>query len=122
MTGDGFDALRRRDEILEVMYWMRGERLGDAVSAAELRVFLGDDTPVLADDLAALAGDGLIEPVEGEDGRFRLTRRGVEEGGRRFADSFADLQRPGHGECNRPGCLCRRLGPQACVTFAERPA
>lgn len=121
MIGDGLDALRRRDEILEVMYWLRGEQLGDAVTPADLRVFLGDDPATLADDLAILAQAGLIEPAGPEGVRFRLTRSGVEEGGRRFADDFADMQRPGHGECNRPGCVCHQFGPEACATFADRP-
>lgn len=116
MTGDAFDALRRRDEILEVMYWMRGERLGEVAGAEELRVFMGDETPVLAQDLVAMAADGLIEAEEPGSDRFQLTRRGVEEGGRRFADDFAEMQKPGHGECNRPGCLCHQLGPDACVS------
>ena len=115
MTEDGFDALRRRDEILEVMYWLRGERLGDSAGTADLCVFLGDEIPVLEGDLAALVADGLLEPAAGR--RFRLTERGVKEGGRRFADSFEHFQRPGHGECNRPGCVCRRFGPEACATY-----
>jgi hypothetical protein len=122
VSSDSFDALRRRDEILEVMYWMRGERLGDAVSADDLRVFLGDEVATLEEDLAILAADGLVEPADLDDERYRLTRAGVTEGGRRFADDFADFQRPGHGACDRPGCVCRQFGPEACVAFSRRPA
>ncbi len=122
VSGDTFDTVRRHDEILEVMYWLRGERLGEAAGAEDLRVFLGDDTPVLAQDLAALVTDGLIEPVESGGVRFRLTERGVREGGRRFADDFAEMQPPGHGECNRPGCRCHELGPDACVAPMVRSA
>lgn len=126
---DILDAFRRRDELLEVMYWMRGERLGEEVAPADLCVFLGDTAEVLADDLAALAADGLVEPcapgadeIGADAGRFRLTAAGVKEGGRRFADSFAEMQPPGHGECNRPGCVCRLFGPDACVASSGRPA
>ena len=122
MNGDAVEALCRRDEILQVMYWLRGERLGETVTAADLQRFLGDDVPVLEADLAALADTGFIEAADGDRGCFRLTRRGVEEGGRRFTDEFAEMQRPGHGQCNRPGCLCHQFGPESCVAYAERPA
>jgi hypothetical protein len=120
MNADAFDALRRRDEILQVMYWLRGERFGETASVADLRVFLGDEVSVLEADFMALAEAGLLEAAGPQGGRFRLTRRGMDEGGRRFADEFADFQRPGHGECNRPGCGCHLYGPSACVGLAGR--
>jgi len=40
--------------------------------------------------------------------RYELTATGVREGGRRFADEFANLTRPGHGECADPNCQCQR--------------
>ena len=48
--------------------------------------------------------------------RFRLTDAGLKEGGRRFADEFADLTKPGHYECGDPSCECRRTGnPADCI-------
>lgn len=122
VSADAFDALRRRDEILQVMFWMRGEKLGEIVGAPDLQAFLGDETLVIEDDLAALVDAGMLEPAGADGGRFRLTRRGIDEGGRRFVDEFAELQHPGHGACDRPGCVCLQFGPEACVAFAGQPA
>lgn len=107
------DAIRRRDEILQVMFWMRGEGLGEAVGVADLRLFLnGDSDKLLAEDLASLAAAGLLEPAG--DGRYTLTTMGREEGGRRFQDEFAELMKPGHGACSDPNCDCHTLGREAC--------
>ena len=36
--------------------------------------------------------------------------------GYRFADEFADLTKPGHGECGDPDCDCQRTGsPEDCL-------
>jgi hypothetical protein len=111
---DPTDAIRRRDEILQVMFWMRGEGLAAEVGPAELRVFLTEDTAAtLAGDLAALAESGLLEPAD--DGRFRLTEHGRTEAGRRFKEEFDELMHQGHGACSDPGCDCHQLGPEACA-------
>lgn len=109
----GGDVIRRRDEILQVMYWMRGEGLGETIGAAELSgLVVGVDEEVLRRDLAGLADAGLTEAV---GGKHRLTARGVAEGGRRFAEEFQDLTGQAHGACSDPECDCRRLGPAACT-------
>jgi hypothetical protein len=114
LTGDAADALRRRDEILQVMYWMQGEGLGEEVGAADLRRFLDETAaPTLEEDLEAMNAQGYVETA-GER-RYRLTALGRKEGGRRFLDAFEDLMRPGHGECSDPACDCRTLGPGECV-------
>lgn len=117
MTADGADAIRRRDEILQVLYWMRGEGLGMAVGPEQLRVFLGDAAQLLADDLAALTAAGLLEPAD--EGHFRLSELGVKEGGRRFDDAFSDYIHAGHGACSDPNCDCHQLGPEACAHAGE---
>lgn len=114
MGADSADAIRRRDEVLQVMFWMRGEGLGDAVGAKELQVFLNDETTAtLAGDLATMADAGLLESASA--GRYRLTDRGRAEGGRRFQDEFAELMHQGHGACSDPECDCHALGPEACA-------
>lgn len=114
MSADPADAIRRRDEILQVMFWMRGEGLGEAPGADDLQRFLlGESAAALEEDLAALAATGLLEPAGG--GRFRLTRRGLEEGGRRFREEFEELMHQGHGACSDPDCDCHALGPEACA-------
>jgi hypothetical protein len=114
MNADGGDVLRRRDEILQVMFWMRGEGIAEAVGVQELRLFLTEDAEAtLAGDLASLAAAGLLEAVD--ERRYRLSEQGRAEGGRRFQDEFAELMRPGHGACSDPSCDCHALGPDACV-------
>lgn len=113
MSADAGDMLRRRDEILQVMFWMRGEGLGEEVAVGDLRLFLNDaDEATLAADLASMAAAGLLEPAD-ED-RYRLSALGREEGGRRFADEFAEMLGQGHGACSDPNCDCHTLGPEAC--------
>jgi hypothetical protein len=103
------------------MYWMLGEGLGDRLTAAELARFLGAAGASLARHLDRLVAEGDLDALDGEgERRYRLTARGAAEGARRFADEFAGMQFGGHGECNRPGCVCRRLGPQACLSRVER--
>lgn len=110
-SGDPRRGLQAQDEVLQVMYWLRGEGLSLAVTTADLSRFTG------ASDLEL---DGILERLEvlgfarrlfgGATARFELTAEGVREGGRRFADEFADLTKPGHGECGDPECDCRRTG------------
>ena len=107
-------ALRWRDELLQIMYWYRGEGLGESVAPRDLVVFLGADEATVATHLDLLVADGFAD--EEMPGQFRLTPRGIAEGGRRFADEFAGLTGQAHGECNNPGCACHTLGPQACTS------
>jgi hypothetical protein len=110
------DDLAEIDEILQVMYWLRGERLAQAVSAADLSRWIGLSVHAVGPLLARMAVAGWVQAVAGEAGampRYELTATGVREGGRRFADEFANLTRPGHGECADPDCECQRTGDPA---------
>ncbi len=98
------------DEILQVMYWLRGEKLAAEVTAQGLTRWLGLDAGAIASLLLRMAGRGWVEARGGPEGSYALTPRGVREGGRRFADEFAELTRPGHGECGDPDCECQRTG------------
>src|SRR5262249_37107104 len=110
----GAEALATLDEILQVMYWLRGERLADAVTAGDLARWLGMGAEAVGPLLERLAVSGLVQPAGGP--RYALTAAGVREGGPRFADEFADLARPGHYECADPNCECQRTGnPADCV-------
>jgi hypothetical protein len=111
---DPLDALRWRDELLQILYWLRGEGLGDMLTPADLLPFLPADEAVIAEHLARLAAEGYAEVSAAEPPRYRLTPLGVREGGRRFADEFAGLTSQAHGECNNPNCACHTLGPEAC--------
>jgi len=115
-VSDRLDDLAARDEILQVMYWLRGERIADAPTAEEIgRMATTVDASALETLLIRLAGQGYVERVSTEPSRYRLTDLGVHEGGRRFADEFAALTKPGHGECGDPDCDCQRTGsPDDC--------
>ena len=104
------------DEILQVMYWLRGERLAQAVRAADLSRWVSLSAQEVGPLLARMAAAGLVQAVAEEASktpRYELTASGAREGGRRFADEFADLTRPGHGECADPHCECQRTGDPA---------
>jgi hypothetical protein len=101
------------DEILQVMYWLRGERLASEVTAADLSRWIGLGAADIAPLLGRMAASGLVSELEGAAPRYTLTATGVREGGRRFADEFADVTRPGHGECGDANCDCHRTGDPA---------
>jgi hypothetical protein len=102
--GSALDALYWRAEILQALYWMRGEGLAVEVDAARLAEFLVVERDILEPQLQALVSDGYLSPES--SGLYALTPLGVSEGGRSFRDEFADLTRPAHYECG-PGCWCQ---------------
>ena len=110
------DNLAAIDEILQVMYWLRGEGLAQTVRAEDLSRWVGLPAHEIDPLLVRMAATGWVEPEEAETGdtpRYKLTPSGAREGGRRFADEFADMTRPGHGECADPDCECQRTGDPA---------
>lgn len=113
-------ALRRlfwRSEILQVMYWIRGEGLGDTVGTPLLERFLGVDGSILRTYLDQLVEEGYLlhEPGEG----FRLSQRGIDEGGEEFEAAFSDITRPAHGECSAD-CWCHVSVEEAMACAEER--
>ncbi len=105
-----------RSEILQVMYWLRGEGLGEVVDAELIERFLGVDASVGLSYLARLVDEGYLTRV---DGGFKLSPHGVEEGKREFAASFAELTRPAHGDCSAD-CWCHVSIEEAEACAAER--
>jgi hypothetical protein len=97
------DALFWRAEILQAMYWMRGEGIANRFAPAQLADFLVASCDVVACQLRDLEIDGYL--TSDETG-YELTPLGVAEGGRSFQDEFGDLTRPAHYECG-PGCWCQ---------------
>jgi hydrogenase maturation protease len=111
---DRVEALKRRDEVLQIMFWLRGEGLGAEVSPADIVRFVDDHAAVEA-TLRALVDDGYAERLHDAAGtpRYRLTDLGQREGRRRFLDEFEPyLARHAHGECGRADCDCHRGGPE----------
>ncbi len=110
-------AIYWRDEILQLMFWIKGEGFGDHVDAALLERFLGVEAEVGLRYLDRLVGEGLLGRTP--DGLYELTEEGQRFGARVFADEFADLTRPAHGECG-PDCWCHVSPEEAEACTAER--
>lgn len=110
------ELLRIRDEVLQAMYWMSSEGLAERSSAHELSTFLAVSAETLGPYLLRFVDDGYLA-LDGE--RFSLTDRGAESGKRSFADEFADLTRPAHGECDAD-CWCHSSPEEAARCLEER--
>jgi hypothetical protein len=110
------DALRIRDEVLQAMYWLAGERLADEPTAEELARFLAVPAATLAPYLDRFVLDGLLE--RSGDG-YRMTAAGEAEGRRGFADEFAGLTGQAHGECD-DDCWCHESPEEAARCLEER--
>ena len=112
---DPMAALRCRDDILQAMYWMRGEGFGEETDGQMLQSFLVVDEDLLREQLAVLVEDGYLEE---SGGRYRLSELGVKEGGRRFADEFSGLQSTAHGDCGPECPTCKGVPRDACLHCA----
>lgn len=108
-----------RDEILQVMYWMAGEGLGEDAGPSNLIPFLGGDEPELAVLLERIADEGFVEVATA--GRYRLTELGKDAGKRSFALEFEGLLGQAHGECG-PDCWCHQSAARAAQCATERLA
>ena len=91
------EELARRDDILELLFWMRGQGFADSLSVEEVARFLTHGEDQVAPSLEKLAALGALER-DGE--RFRLSAEGLPEARRRFVDDFREMLADGHGECN----------------------
>jgi hypothetical protein len=114
---DEFEVLRIRDEVLQAMYWMRSEGIADAPPGSELARFLAVPAETLGPYLERFVADGWLEREPA--GGYRLTERGAEEGKRSFADEFADMTKPGHGECD-DDCWCHDSPEEAARCLEDR--
>lgn len=91
------DALSRRDEILELLFWMRGQGFAQALTIAGLARFLTCSEAESAEGLAVLLRAGAVRR---EGKYYSLTEAGLPEARRRFLDDFRTMLAEGHGECN----------------------
>jgi hypothetical protein len=113
------ESLRRlywRSEILQVMYWLKGEGLGDVVDAQLMQRFLGVDAAIGTGYLEQLVAEGYLE--RRPDG-WELSERGLAEGAEEFAAAFSELTNPAHGECSAD-CWCHVSVDEAEACAAER--
>lgn len=114
---DALRALYWRDEILQLMFWIQGEGLGDRIDAGLLERFLGVDAQVGIHYLDRLVTEELLS--RDSEGLYQLTEDGHGHGARVFADEFADLTQPGHGECGAD-CWCHASSEEADTCLAGR--
>ncbi|MEO6445665.1 MAG: hypothetical protein ABIZ91_07190 [Gemmatimonadaceae bacterium] len=113
------DEIKRRDELLEVLYWLEGEGFhGNATLPGIARFVAHPEGKVRVglDDLLR-RGDVVLLPISGE---YRLTEPGRREAARRFAAEFAPLLNQGHGECSDPNCDCHTNPGGAAECHAAR--
>lgn len=95
-----------KDEILQVLYWIKGEGLGDYVPASQIGALLGTHPDNLLYHLQKLVAEGVL--VAGSEDidlqtAISLSDEAKKEAGKRFAEAFQGLQKAGHGECG-PDC------------------
>lgn len=118
-TDSAGHEVQLRDEVLELLYWMEGERLASRVTPEAMMRFIAFPESEVRAVLELLAARGDVAVTDGN--LFCLTESGRREAARRFADDFADLLHQGHGECNDPTCDCHTNpdGAAACHTRTE---
>jgi hypothetical protein len=113
---DELEVLRVRDEVLQAMYWMRSEGLAERCTPEQLASFLAVPAATLAPYLQRFCEDGLLSL---EDAGYALTDEGATLGKRTFAEEFAGLTKPGHGECDED-CWCHDSPEAAAACLEER--
>lgn len=89
--------LARRDDILELLFWMRGQGFADSLSVGDVARFLTHEEDEVRASLEKLVALGAIER---DAERYRLSADGLPEARRRFVDDFREMLADGHGECN----------------------
>ena len=109
-------ALYWRSEILQVMYWLRGEGFGEVVDAGLIERFLGVDASLGITYLHRLVDEGRLV-LDGD--WFALSEIGLREGAEEFQASFAEMMRPTHGECS-DDCWCHSSVDEAEACVAAR--
>lgn len=107
-----------RDEILQLMFWLRGEGLGERIDARTLTRFLGLGEQTGLRLLDQLVGDGLLAP-DGT-GYHGLTGAGRRQEARIVANQSADLNQPRYGVCGC-GCWCHAGAEEAAACAMSRP-
>ncbi len=96
-------------EILRVIYWLRGEGLGDLVDVPMLERYLGPEAAVGLTYVDQLVNEGYLI----RDGAwYELSERGRQAGEEHFATAFTDLLRPAHGACSDE-CWCQVSSAEA---------
>lgn len=91
-----------REEVVEVVLWLRGEGFDERIDAPVLANFLGIDQHRAAALLGRLAAQGYLQRLA--DGRYELSQDGEDEG-RRLTGGQRAVSAPTPGPCG-PECWC----------------
>lgn len=118
MNDERSDPIGRRDEVLELLFWLEGEGISGASTLPGMARFLARPAGEIEQVLAQLQQRGDIEGAG--DAEYRLTETGRREAGRRFAEQFAGMTGQGHGECSDPNCDCHTNPGGAAECHAHR--
>ena len=119
MTDQPGDDIARRDELLELLYWIEGEGFTGAATFEAIARFLAHPPDAVRAALADLMSRGDVLQ-DRDSGEYRLSEHGRREGARRFAEEFAPMLNQGHGECNDPNCDCHADPAGAAECHARR--
>ena len=113
------EDIARRDELLELLYWIEGEGFAGAATFDAMTRFLAHPPEAVRAALRDLIERrDVLHDVE--SGEYRLSDSGRREGARRFAEEFAPMLNQGHGECNDPNCDCHSDPAGAAECHARR--
>lgn len=91
-----------REELLEVVLWLRGEGFDEHLDRTVVRRFLGLDDEQAAAHLERLADHGYLQRQP--DGRYALSPVGEEEA-QRLVGGPRSVPAPAPGSCG-PDCWC----------------
>lgn len=105
-----------REEILEVVLWLRGEGFDERVDPPLLRRFLGMGPEQAGEQLGQLADQGYL--VRLSDGRYGLTTRGEVEA-RRLVNGRRRIPPPAAGPCG-PTCWCHTSPLESASCISEQ--
>lgn len=120
MSDDAGQDIARRDEMLELLYWLEGEGLGASATIPGMTRFLARPEDEVLHTMSSLLEKAYVIAHPGAIQEYRLTESGRREAARRFADEFSELLNQGHGECNDPTCDCHTNPAGAAECHAAR--
>jgi hypothetical protein len=93
-----------KDEILQILYWMKGEGMGEDVTLSQILPLLQTTDNNLEFHLKKLHNEGFLKLETSDDEmKYCLSEIGYNEGAKHFAEAFQGMQKAGHGECG-PDC------------------
>jgi len=98
-----------QDEILQILFWMRGEGLGEVVTLEEINRFLTIEKSNLNDTVENLVEMGYLKLSTNSENisEVQLTELGKKEGKIRFKEEFESfLGHEDHMSCDDPNCDC----------------